>query len=247
MVEPLFRFEGKIAPEVGSSVSLTEAEAKHAIAARRMRVGEAIQLSNGFGMRVRGRVSAIDQGILSVQVESVSQQPEPELKFTLIQALAKGDRDELAVQAATEIGIWQVIPWQAERSISRWEGPKQQKGVARWQSIANEATKQSLQVFEPQVLPPQDSKGLTSLFSNFDLVLILDPEADRQIGSLNLDQTASIALIIGPEGGISEAEISRFTEAGALRVKLGSGILRTSTAGLVALSVLQTRVGMFGN
>ncbi len=247
MVEPLFRFEGKVAPQVGSNVALTEAEAKHAIAARRMRVGEAIQLSNGNGMRVRGHVATIAQASLTVQVESVFQQAEPELKFTLIQALAKGDRDELAVQAATEVGIWQVIPWQAKRSISRWDGPKQQKGVARWQSIANEASKQSLQVFEPVVLPAQDSKSLPKLFPSFDLVLVLDPEADTQIGSIELGQTAKIALIIGPEGGISDSEISRFTEAGAVRVKLGSGILRTSTAGIVALTALQTRAGMFGN
>jgi len=247
MVEPLFRAEFAVPPTVGAFVTLGGSEGKHAVNVRRMRVGEGIQLSNGAGLRVRGSVSALGNSSLTVEINSVTQELEPEVKLTIIQALAKGDRDELAVQAATELGCFGVIPWQAERSISKWEGAKIAKSVERWQTIVSEAAKQSLRVFEPKVADPIGTKQLVAQVKNFDLVLVLDPTANRGLGAVAFDSgAASVAIVVGPEGGISDLELEALEDAGALRINLGAPILRTSTAGVAAISVIQSKLGLWG-
>jgi len=247
MVEPLFRAEFAVPPTVGAFVTLGGSEGKHAVNVRRMRVGEGIQLSNGAGLRVRGSVSALGNSSLTVEINSVTQELEPEVKLTIIQALAKGDRDELAVQAATELGCFGVIPWQAERSISKWEGAKIAKSVERWQTIVSEAAKQSLRVFEPKVADPIGTTQLVAQVKNFDLVLVLDPTANRGLGAVAFDSgAASVAIVVGPEGGISDLELEALEDAGALRINLGAPILRTSTAGVAAISVIQSKLGLWG-
>jgi 16S rRNA (uracil1498-N3)-methyltransferase len=245
MVEPLFKQAFTETPSVGGVVTLTGDEAKHAIAVRRMRQGEAIQLTDGHGLRVRGAVADIEPKSLQVVVAEVVHEPVPELELTLVQALAKGDRDELAVQAATELGVQQVIPWQAERSISRWDSVKAAKGQARWQTICDEAAKQSLRAWHPRVLELATTGDLTARFAEFDRVFVLDPTAQVGLAAQPVAK-GKIAIIVGPEGGIDETELLRFEAAGAVRVRLGASILRTSTAGIVALSILQTSLGMFG-
>ena len=247
MVEPLFRTEFATPPTAGLAVTLGGSEGKHAVNARRMRLGEGIQLSDGKGLRVRGAVSALGNNSLTVSVESVIRESKPEVGLTIIQALAKGDRDELSIQAATELGCWGVVPWQADRSISKWEGPKIAKSVDRWQTIVAEAAKQSLRVFEPVVSQPINSKQLVSAIGDFDLVLVLDPTAEQGLGSINLNQEhKSVAIVVGPEGGISESELLALEQAGAKRVHLGEPILRTSTAGVAAIAVIQAKLGLWG-
>ena len=243
MVEPLFRIELNSTPAVGQTVTLTGPEAKHAGAVRRMRIGEAIQLSNGQGLRVRGQVSSLSPGHVDIEVSELIQEELPPIQIHLAQALAKGDRDELAVQAATELGVFGVIPWQAERSISRWDGPKATKGQERWQTIVNEAAKQSLRVFEPAVSGPKTTKELIASIQEFDAVLVLDPTAEVGFTSKSLPVSGRVLLIVGPEGGITESELSLFESAGASRVHLGQSILRTSTAGLAAISALMATSG----
>jgi 16S rRNA (uracil1498-N3)-methyltransferase len=247
MVEPLFRSVFATPPAAGLAVTLGGSEGKHAVNVRRMRVGEGIQLSDGKGLRVRGTVSALGNSSLTVQIDSVEQEAAPSVGLTIIQALAKGDRDELAIQAATELGCWAVVPWQAERSISKWEGAKIAKSVDRWQTIVSEAAKQSLRVFEPVVAQPLGSKQLVASVKNFDLVLILDPTAQSGLGSLELSESQkSVAIVVGPEGGISDHELEALEDAGAIRVHLGEPILRTSTAGVAAISVIQAKLGLWG-
>lgn len=247
MVEPLFRTTFATPPAAGLALTLGGSEGKHAVNVRRMRVGEGIQLSDGRGLRVRGEVSALGNSSLTVQVSSVEQESTPSVGLTIIQALAKGDRDELAVQAATELGCWGVIPWQAERSISKWEGAKIAKSVERWQTIVGEAAKQSLRVFEPVVAQPIGSKQLVASVKNFDLVLVLDPTSSVGLGSLDFNASQkSIAIVVGPEGGISDHELEALEDAGAIRVHLGEPILRTSTAGVAAISVIQSKLGLWG-
>lgn len=247
MVEPLFRSDFVTAPAAGLAVTLGGSEGKHAVNVRRMRVGEGIQLSDGKGLRVRGTVSALGSSSLTVQIDSVEQENVPSVRLTIIQALAKGDRDELAIQAATELGCWAVVPWQAERSISKWEGAKIAKSVDRWQTIVSEAAKQSLRVFEPIVSQPLGSKQLVAAVKEFDLVLVLDPTAQIGLGSLDLAESQkSVAIVVGPEGGISDHELEALEDAGAIRVHLGEPILRTSTAGVAAIAVIQAKLGLWG-
>ena len=183
MVEPLFHKENLVAV-VGSAIELDGPEGKHAVQVRRMRAGEAIQLSDGKGIRARGLVSEIRGSSLVVLVEEVITEELPSRQITLVQALAKGDRDELAIQAATELGVTSIIPWQATRSISRWDGPKQAKGQARWQQIVSEAAKQSLRAFTPVVSNIAETKELGLQVQDFDLVLVLDTTATKQLSEL---------------------------------------------------------------
>ena len=245
MVEPLFKLIFASPPKVGDVLALGGSEGKHAVAVRRIREGEAIQFAVGSGVRVRALVSSVQQNSLSAKVTEVLGEQAPAVKLTLVQALAKGDRHELAVQAATELGCWAVLPWQAERSISKWEGAKIAKSVERWQTIVGEAAKQALRVFEPKVAQPVNSKQLADLVADFDTVLVLDPTAARGLGSLD-DIKSNVAIVVGPEGGISDAELKALQAAGAIRVHLGEPILRTSTAGVAAISVLQSKLGLWG-
>lgn len=242
MVAPLFFAEGVSTVQPGAEFLLDGPEGKHAAVVRRMRVGETIQLTNGKGLRALGNVSQVDGQSILVKVSETRVEQLPKLQLTLVQSLAKGDRDELAVQAATEIGALRVIPWQATRSISRWEGPKAEKGRARWQTIATEAAKQSLRVFEPEVASIVSTKELGRTVNEFDEMLILDPTADMGIVELGT-LSGRVAVVVGPEGGIDEHELALLEAAGAKRVHMGSGILRTSTAGMAAISYL---VGISG-
>lgn len=243
MVLPLFQHELLQPPQVGAEVLLTGSEAKHAISVRRMRVGEGIQLANGRGLRVVGTVAQVGQSTLTVAVDQVSQEFLPQPELVLVQALAKGDRDEMAIQAATELGVTAVIPWQADRSISRWEGPKVAKGVARWQIICTEAAKQALRAFNPEVGSPVTSNQLVKLVAEFDQVLVLDPTAQIGLDGIELKPTGRVAIVVGPEGGISDNELQLLQAAGATRVHIGKSILRTSTAGMAAVAVLEARLG----
>jgi len=242
MVLPLFFADLPAAPEVGVEVRLFGPEAKHAISVRRMRVGEGIQLANGSGLRVVGEVSGIFGTELHVRVSSWQQESMPEPTIRLIQALAKGDRDELAIQAATELGIAGVTPWQADRSVSRWDGAKLAKGVERWQTIVAEASKQALRASTPQVANSVTTNQLCAQISQFSAVLVLDPTAPLAISEVALPGAGELAIVVGPEGGISEAELETLEVAGAIRVRLGQEILRTSTAGMAAISALQIRL-----
>jgi 16S rRNA (uracil1498-N3)-methyltransferase len=239
MVEPLFHKDNLVA-SVGGTVILDGPEGKHAVAVRRLRVGEAIQLSDGKGQRIRGVVSALAQNALTVSVEEVLVESLPSRQLVLVQALAKGDRDEMAIQAATELGVSSIIPWQAGRSISRWDGPKLAKGQARWQLIVSEAAKQSLRAFTPAVEQIVDTKELVNNVKDFDLVLVLDISARVLVTELELPKSGRIALVVGPEGGIDQIDLDLLVAQGAVLLSLGSNVLRTSTAGpaLVAAILL---------
>jgi 16S rRNA (uracil1498-N3)-methyltransferase len=237
MVEPLFHKENLVA-EIGSLVELDGPEGKHAVQVRRMRQGEAIQLSDGRGLRVRGTVSELSGSTLKLEVTEVNKEELPIRQMTLVQALAKGDRDELAIQAATELGAMAIIPWQASRSISRWDGPKVAKGQARWQQIVSEAAKQSLRAYTPGVKNIVDTKDLAALVSNFDQVLVLDTSATVSIAEAGIPSSGSIALVVGPEGGIEQSELDALQNAGAKLVSLGANVLRTSTAGPALIAAL---------
>ena len=128
--------------------------AKHAAVVRRLRVGEAITVGDGAGVWLSGVAEEVSPSRVEVRVSVRSEEPAPHPRIVLAQALAKGDRDELAVQAACELGVDEIVPWQASRSVSRWEGPKAVKGRERWSTIVREAAKQAHRAWVPEVSPP---------------------------------------------------------------------------------------------
>jgi 16S rRNA (uracil1498-N3)-methyltransferase len=243
VVEPLFFSAIGKDTVAGSNFVLGGPEAKHAVGVRRMVPGEAIAISDGAGLKIRGKVSKVGKDTLDVSVESVENVPAPAVQLHLVQALAKGDRDELAIQACTELGAYGVIPWQSDRSISIWKEDKKIKGQTRWQSIVTEAAKQSLRAFAPVVETVQNSQELIARLAAFETVLVLDPEAKSSISQVSIPSSGSVAIVVGPEGGISESELEAFALAGFSSVRLGSGVLRTSTAGIAAMAYLQAKLG----
>ena len=243
MVEPLFISPIPSDTKAGSKIKIAGAEAKHAMSVRRLQIGEAISVSDGQGQKARGKVSQLSKDFLELDVESVENIERPKPRLILVQALAKGDRDEMAVQACTELGIQTVIPWQSERSVSIWKPEKQDKHRLRWQTIATEASKQSLRPFIPEVERVLGTSELAERLKQFDLTLVLDPTSSTSLTSLSLSGHQSIAIVVGPEGGISPEELGQFGSAGLSLVGLGSGILRTSTAGVAVVSYLQATLG----
>ncbi len=234
---------------VGGSVTLDGPEGRHAVTVARVRVGERLRIADGRGTVVRGAVVAVDKDSLELAVEAVEVEPAPRPSLTLVQALAKGGRDEMAVQAATEIGVDRVVPWSAARSVARWDGAKVEKGRARWAAIAQEAAKQAIRSRVPVVVPPVTTAqlaggaGAAGEEARRTLVL-LDPTATTRLATWDPPaDTDEIALVVGPEGGIDPSELDRLTAAGAVRVRLGDSVLRTSTAGPAALAVLLARLG----
>jgi 16S rRNA (uracil1498-N3)-methyltransferase len=200
-----------------------------------------LAVGNGRGLLISGEVQATTKDTVELRVVSVEQAELSQPQIYLVQALAKTDRDERAVEAATELGIDVVIPWAADRSVSKWDGPKVDKGLARWSAIVREATKQSIRPFVPRVGPHLKIAQLGTELEGIN-VLVLDPTGTIPLSRVELDHR-SVAIVVGPEGGITDAELSRFADAGATIVTLGSNILRTSTAGPAALAILNAKLG----
>ncbi|MGN7950394.1 16S rRNA (uracil(1498)-N(3))-methyltransferase [Microbacterium sp. 22215] len=236
-----FLLESSSDATIGDLVSLTGAEAKHAAVVRRLRVGEAVTVGDGAGVWLTGAAEEVSPSRVDVRISARSEEPAPNPRMILVQALAKGDRDELAVQAACELGVDEIVPWQASRSVSRWEGPKAVKGRERWATIVREAAKQAHRAWVPEVSPPASTAGLAARASS-QRVLLLDPSATTRLSELEPDGR-DIVLVVGPEGGISDDELAKLSDAGAERVLLGDTVLRTSTAGPAAIAVLSVALG----
>lgn len=230
------------AAQPGDDIALTGTEAHHAATVRRLRAGEGVTVGDGRGVWLDGAVTAVSSRDVVVRVASRTEVAPAAPRLTLVQALAKGDRDELAVQAATELGVDRIVPWQAERSVSRWDG-KVDKALARWRTIVREATKQAHRAWLPEVTEPVGAAGLAGLLPGARM-LVLQPSATERLAGLDLmSQTGEIALVVGPEGGVSPAELDALSAAGAEPVRLGATVLRTSTAGAAALSVVNVALG----
>jgi 16S rRNA (uracil1498-N3)-methyltransferase len=226
----------------GTRVSILGDEARHAVTVSRIRVGETLSIGNGRGLVVTGTV--VEAGArLSVEAADVIRTPAPTPTMTLVQALAKGGRDEQAIQAATELGVDAVIPWAAQRSIVRWDGPKAAKGQQRWASIVREATKQSLRAWIPDV---GDQLAVSELARRAEStrMLVLEPSTPVTLTSVVAeDDRRDVILVVGPEGGVAPAELDMLVRAGARAVRLGDAVLRTSTAGPAAIAVLNGALG----
>ena len=238
--------ESLVSAAVGDRISITGAEARHAVTVSRLGVWESISIGNGAGLVVAGVVVSAEHTELVVEVSAVTEVPRATPAVFLAQALAKGDRDELAVQVATELGVDGVIPWTAARSISRWEGAKVAKGRDRWAAVVREASKQSVRPWLPDVLDLVTTKQLARLASTDQAegvrMLVLEPTAATPLSALDFDGR-DLVLVVGPEGGITPQELDALSAAGADIVRLGDEVLRTSTAGPAALAVLAVALG----
>jgi 16S rRNA (uracil1498-N3)-methyltransferase len=233
--------EELVSTVVGERVTVGGAEARHAVTVSRIAAGESIAIGNGAGLMITGTVVSAEHTEFVVEVETLVETPPASPAIWLVQALAKGDRDEQAVQQAAELGVDGVIPWSAQRSIVKWQGAKVQKGHDRWSAIVREASKQSVRSWVPEVGDLASLAVLVAL-AKVTRMLLLEPTAELALSALDPDDR-DVVLVVGPEGGIAPSELSRLEAAGATAVRLGDTVLRTSTAGPAAVAVLNARLG----
>lgn len=231
----------------GADFILRGPEAHHAATVKRVVPGETIDVVDGEGRRLSCTVVDASSAEVTVTVDEISFDPLPDTRIVLVQALAKGDRAELAVEAATELGVDAVLPWQADRSIVRWRAEKAVKGRAKWDALVRTASKQSRRTRVPEVLDVLDSRGLARWLDGVEHPVLLHEEAHESLaGYLNRNpggRAWTLAVIVGPEGGVSPQEVALFSEHGAVPVQLGTNVLRASTAGPAALAVLNQLTG----
>lgn len=241
MSDPVF-FVEQVPTVANASFRLDGAEGRHAAVVRRIGPGERIVVSDGRGQGVRCCVVSADKSGLDLTVEEGDLQPrDPRTgpRIVAVQALAKGDRSELAIEMLTEIGVDEIVPWQSSRSIVRWQGDRGVKSLAKWRATVREATKQSRRLLIPQVSELVTTKQLAARVASTDLALVLHEDAGEHLSAVALPNAGEVLLIVGPEGGISPEELRAFEASGALPVLISDGVLRTSTAGVVAVGQLE--------
>ncbi|BCY06231.1 ribosomal RNA small subunit methyltransferase E [Actinoplanes sp. L3-i22] len=202
-------------------------------------------LADGRGGVVHGEVVAVGKGSVDVSVGERAHEPAADPRLVVVQGIAKGDRGELAVQAMTETGVDEIVPWAASRSVAQWRGDRGYKARDKWAATAREAAKQARRSWLPVVAgdPDCSTKQVVARLGAAAAAFVLHEEATERLSTAALPESGEIVLVVGPEGGISDAEVTAFRDVGAVPVRLGSSVLRTSTAGIAALSVLSTRLG----
>ncbi len=231
LVDPAALHEGPVV--------LDGPEGHHAADVRRLRPGEAVQLSDGRGRRGHGEVVAVRRGRLTVHVRRVDEEARPQPRVVVVQALVRNDGD--AVATMTEVGVDEMVPWAAQHSVVSWAGDRAQRGLSRWRAAAQAAAKQSRRAWLPQVGAVASTAQVQALVASADLALVLDAAGDVSLGEVVVPAHGTVVLVVGPEGGLAEQEVESLRAAGAVRARLGPSVLRSTTAGTVAAAVLLSR------
>ena len=227
--------------QVGASYSFNSEDANHAIKVLRIEVGEIFRVSDGIGGWANVQVNEVTKRSLETTVLEVGRQEPLEIQFTVVQALPKSDRAKEAVELLTEAGADVIVPWLANRSISRTEV------ISKFATTAREASKQSRRLFIPQLHETVKEKGVIELIKSADLALVFHESAQVKLSEIITPQTKAknVVVVIGPEGGITEEELAAFAAAGAHIAGLGRPILRSAHAGLAALSAVNSLLKVF--
>jgi len=227
--------------QVGASYSFNSEDANHAIKVLRIEVGEIFRVSDGVGGWANVQVTEVTKRSLETTVLEVGRQEPLEIKFTVVQALPKSDRAKEAVELLTEAGADVIVPWLANRSISRTEV------ISKFATTAREASKQSRRLFIPQLHETVKERGVVELIKGADLALVFHESAQVKLSEIITPQTKAknVVIVIGPEGGITEEELATFAAAGAHVAGLGRPILRSAHAGLAALSAVNSLLKVF--
>ncbi len=241
MTAALFHIESAVAAgaRVGDIVELSGPEGRHAVAVRRVEVGERIDLGDGAGIVLSAMVEALHgRDSLTARVLQRSELPTAQPRIIVVQALPKGERGETAVETLTEVGVDVIVPWQAERCVARWSGDRVERGRAKWSATARAAGKQARRAWLPEVCALARSADVEALVASAACAIVLHEAAAVPLGDIAVPVDGDIVLIVGPEGGVSPDELERFTTAGAHIALVGPTVMRTSTAGTVAAAVI---------
>jgi 16S rRNA (uracil1498-N3)-methyltransferase len=247
MTAPVFVVDSLEGVGPGSTIDVEGPEGRHAVSVRRLQPGEAVVLTDGLGRGAAGVVLSVSgKDHLVVEPFEFPVEPEPSPRITVVQALPKGDRGELAVETMTETGVDAIVPWSAARCITQWKGDRGLKALAKWRATAREAGKQSRRLRFPEVADAATTKQVAALLAKSDFAAVLHEDRDygsESLATAELPSAGEIVLVVGPEGGVSEQELALFEEAGAKAYRLGRSVLRTSTAGTAATALLLGRTG----
>ncbi len=225
----------------GGRYRLDGPEGHHAAAVQRLRPGESVLLGDGRGSTATAVVESADRAGLTLTITSSGYAEPPAPRLVVAQGIPKGERGELAVQAMTEAGVDEIVPWSASRCVAVWRGDRGERSRDRWAATAREATKQARRAWLPVVTTPVTTAELAR--RPVAAAYVLHEEATAPLSSVDLPEAGDALLVVGPEGGITDDEVAAFVAGGATPVRLGPTVLRTSTAGLAALCVLQARLG----
>ena len=231
-------------------MTITGVDAKHIGKVLRMQPGDKLQIVSDDGVSALAEVASITESTVTVRcLEKLAESHEPAVKITLAQGLAKGEKMDFIIQKAVELGAYSIVPVAMEHSVVRLDGAKADKKVERWQKIAEAAAKQSKRDIIPQV---QDVQTVKEMLANNDcktkiIAYECEDRMSLKTALREAGQMEDLLLIIGPEGGISESELAKAREAGAVPVSLGRRILRAETAGLVAMSAIFYEIGDLGD
>ncbi|MBD0837606.1 MULTISPECIES: 16S rRNA (uracil(1498)-N(3))-methyltransferase [unclassified Streptomyces] len=243
MTAPVFVVEHFDAGRGGRYV-LDGPEGRHAVSVKRLRAGEGVVLTDGAGRWAECVVLETEgKDRLVVELGEVAEEAEASPRITVVQALPKGDRGELAVETMTEVGVDAIVPWAASRCITQWKGERGLKALTKWRATAREAGKQSRRVRFPEVADAATSKQVAALLAKADFAAVLHESGQEPLATVGLPAAGEIVLVVGPEGGVAPEELALFEEAGALPYRLGPSVLRTSTAGTAAAALLLGRTG----
>jgi 16S rRNA (uracil1498-N3)-methyltransferase len=218
-------------------------EGRHAAAVRRLRPGERADLTDGAGLVVECVVTSAGRDSLELQATARRHEPAPEPRIVVVQALPKGDRGELAVETMTEVGVDVIVPWAAARCVTQWRPERRAKALGRWRSTAREAAKQARRAWLPEVTDLASTADVAARVTDAALAVVLHEEAERPLSGLEIPAEGDLVVVVGPEGGLTAEELTAFATAGGVPALLGPTVLRTSTAGVAAASVLLTRTG----
>jgi 16S rRNA (uracil1498-N3)-methyltransferase len=240
MVATLFYVDAL--PDVGALAVVEGDEGFHAATVRRIRPGEELMLGDGAGGLASCVVEQAGREGLKARVLRRWSLAPGRPPVTVVQALPKSERSELAIELATEAGADAFLAWHASRCVASWQGARLEKGLRRWRAVARSAARQSRHAH----IPPVDGVLSTAALiqrvrdevSGGAAVLVLHESATERLADVALEQADSLLLVVGPEGGVAPDEIAALTGAGAVLVRLGPHVLRTSTAAAVALGAL---------
>jgi len=241
---PVFLSDAVTAAAAGSSLLLDGDEGRHAAIVKRIRIGEQVVLTDGVGTSATCTATDAGKATLTVRVDSVGYAERQAPEVTVVQAIPKGDRGELAVEMLTEIDVDRIVPWAASRSVAVWRGERAAKSVAKWRAAARTAAKQARRSWLPEVTDLASTDDVVALIGRADLAVVLHEDAATPLAALSVDEVDSIVVVVGPEGGLSDEEIRAFSRAELVR--LGSSVLRTSTAGVAAVAALLSRTRRWG-
>lgn len=229
-------------PEIGATATVRGDEGFHAASVRRIRPGERLLLSDGAGQLAWCEVDGAERAELHTTVTTRWSVPRPTPPVTVVQALPKAERSELAVELATEAGADEFVAWQAARCVARWDAARADKGLRRWRAVVRSAARQARRAHIPPVTGPVSSEELVRRVADDvaagGVVLLLHEQATGSVAEHVTAQARSLTLIVGPEGGLTDDEVDALTGAGAAAVRLGPTIMRTSTAAAVALGAV---------